>query len=96
MISTEIKKMEIEISDNEVGNVNLEGSKTCIGWIKLIGSPSREETLSSWIQLKCPGRTFTAKSVAEMMTFPFSAIEYDLFTFVWLHLFDKITHEPIT
>ena len=95
MISTETKKMETEISDNEVGNVNLEGSKTCIGWIKLMLSPSREETLSSWIPLKCPGRIFTTKSVAEVMTFPFSAIAYDLFIFVWLHLFEKVTHEPI-
>ena len=45
MISTETKKMETEISDSEVGNVNLEGSKTCIGLIKLMVSPFREETL---------------------------------------------------
>ena len=52
-MSTETKKMKTEISDSEVGNVNLEGSKTCIGLIKLMVSPFREETLGfSWNALE--------------------------------------------
>lgn len=81
--------METEISVSEADNVDLEGSTTCAGWIKLTVSLSREEVLSACIQLEWSRRVLTARAVAEMMAFFFSAIGYDLFTFVWLILLEK-------